>query len=334
MDDRSNYHALVCFGRFQPFHNGHLNIVHQGLDQCEHLFLVCGGIHEPRSIASPWSLTQRAGMIRSVLGSELNKRVTICGLDDVLYDDRRWAANAYRLVKTEVASTGNARIGLVGCAYERGYPALFPRWPHVGIEKTAGTDPARIRAALFEQNANDSDRYLSAVLPGPVLKACQAFRATAEYALLRDEFKAVAAFKSEWAAAPYPPVFVTVDAVVVVAGHVLLIRRGRQPGKGLWALPGGFLGPDESLRDACRRELLEETGLDLPAEAILGKPLVFDAPNRSVRGRIITHVFLFEPVVHGGDDAAEARWFALANLDRGRLFEDHYAILQRILGLP
>jgi len=70
-------------------------------------------------------------------------------------------------------------------------------------------------------------------------------------------------FQQRWSGTPYPPVFVTVHAVVVRSGHILIIKRQRSPGKGLMALPGGFIEPEEYLLDACLRKLRQETGLCL-----------------------------------------------------------------------
>ncbi len=87
-----------------------------------------------------------------------------------------------------------------------------------------------------------------------------------------------------------------------------------------------------------RREVAEETGLALDA-AVCRAVRVFDAPRRSLRGRTITHAFHFEldgdaprPRVRGGDDAAQARWFEPDAVEAQALFEDHYAILQCMLG--
>jgi bifunctional NMN adenylyltransferase/nudix hydrolase len=136
---------------------------------------------------------------------------------------------------------------------------------------------------------------------------------------------------------------VTVDGVVIHSGHVLLVERGAQPGKGQWALPGGFVRGDERLLDAVVRELREETRLKLPAPVLRGSlraQEAFDHPERSLRGRTITHAFHFEfpagdlPPVKGGDDAAKARWFPLAEL-RGmesQIYEDHFYIIERFIG--
>ncbi len=118
---------------------------------------------------------------------------------------------------------------------------------------------------------------------------------------------------------PYPRPALTVDAIVVAESvnerKILLIRRGRDPFRGMWALPGGFVDMEETLEAACLRELEEETGLKLPA---MEQFRVFDAPGRDPRHRTISVVFyaLVPDVIAvcGSDDAAEARWFPLNNL--------------------
>ena len=142
------------------------------------------------------------------------------------------------------------------------------------------------------------------------------------------------AYWASWSAAPYPPTFVTTDALVLSDGHVLLVQRGELPGRGLYALPGGFLNPNESLVQGARRELLEETGLALSAALVPAASAVFDHPDRSLRGRTITHAFLWRldhpasalPAVQGQDDAAHAVWVPVAQLQgmEDRFFDDHF----------
>jgi len=129
----------------------------------------------------------------------------------------------------------------------------------------------------------------------------------------------------------WPRAMVTVDALLFAeCGErvsVLLIRRGNEPYKGLWALPGGFLEMDEELEAGAARELFEETGI----EGIELKQMhTFGTVGRDPRGRMITIVYtatLDEEVESkAGDDAAEARWFDVKNLpelafDHGKVFE-------------
>jgi bifunctional NMN adenylyltransferase/nudix hydrolase len=123
---------------------------------------------------------------------------------------------------------------------------------------------------------------------------------------------------------------------------VLLVERANHPFRGMWALPGGFVEQNERLRDAAVRELAEETRLPIPSgelRSAIVDVAVFDDPERSVRGRTITHGFFFDlkerelPAVAGADDAAEARWFHIGSICdmETEIFEDHIYIMNRFL---
>jgi 8-oxo-dGTP diphosphatase len=133
---------------------------------------------------------------------------------------------------------------------------------------------------------------------------------------------------------PFPPgPALTVDAVITdPARGVILIRRRNAPFAGSWALPGGFVDIGETCEAACRREALEETGLDVEVVACSG---VFSAPDRDPRGHTASAVYLCRVVggeLASGDDAAEAGWFA--DLAGVPLAFDHAAILAAAGYLP
>ncbi|WP_171111968.1 MULTISPECIES: NUDIX domain-containing protein [Streptomyces] len=114
----------------------------------------------------------------------------------------------------------------------------------------------------------------------------------------------------------YEPFAVTVDLAVLTlragALHVLLVERGQEPYAGRWALPGGFVLPDESAETAARRELGEETGLSDVSGLHLEQLRTYSEPDRDPRMRVVSVAFTAllpdPPEPHGGGDAAQARW--------------------------
>lgn len=131
---------------------------------------------------------------------------------------------------------------------------------------------------------------------------------------------------------------VTAD-VVVFAQHegqtrVLLVKRANEPFKGRWGLPGGFVEIDEDLADAARRELAEETGVEVDVVRQLG---AYGTPGRDPRMRVVTVAFWTEvdPFVghQAADDAGDTRFWAVADLlaDPNLLAFDHHLILRDAL---
>ena len=120
----------------------------------------------------------------------------------------------------------------------------------------------------------------------------------------------------------------TVDAVITFPGDkVALVKRGNPPFQGMWALPGGFVERGETVADACRREIMEECGIEIELGRILG---VYSDPARDPRGHTVSVIFLASVKsgnLIGGDDAAEARLFSRAELKGLRLAFDHAKVL-------
>jgi len=141
---------------------------------------------------------------------------------------------------------------------------------------------------------------------------------------------------------PQPvPVLLAVDLVVLTIRderlHVLAVRRGIAPHRGRWALPGGFVLPDEDLVDAAERELHEETGV-AGVRVHLEQLATYGRPDRDPRERVVTvaHLALVpsagEPVA--GSDAAAAAWLAVDELltSPRKLAFDHHRILRDGVG--
>ncbi|GAA3931128.1 bifunctional nicotinamide-nucleotide adenylyltransferase/Nudix hydroxylase [Litoribacillus peritrichatus] len=344
------YDFLVFIGRFQPFHLGHLTVVNEGLKQAEQLIILCGSAHQPRSIRNPWSVEEREQMIRCSITETENKRVHIAPLMDIAYNDESWVRNVQATVNGIVTAFHGiphkpARVGLIGHSKDQSsyYLNLFPQWNSVQVANFQGLSATPIREAIFADQGKTYITENNKVLAQTVQQQLLSFVETEHYQDVKEEHEFVKKYRSAWASAPYAPTFVTVDAVVIQSGHVLMVERKARPGKGLLALPGGFVDADERLADACLRELREETRLKVPAPVLQGSikhQQVFDDPNRSARGRTITHAFYIElapnkelPKVKGGDDAKHAKWVPLAELDPAQIFEDHYFIIKELTGM-
>lgn len=342
---------LVFIGRFEPFHNGHAAVARHALARaCKLIFLV-GSADTPRTIRNPWTAAERAVMIQAALGDAAG-RLVIRPLRDRLYNEALWIADVQRTVAQAIRDdghAGDARVGLIGMDKDASsyYLREFPQWPLVDVAHVQTLSATELRRYLFEANQLETHGALMLLrgnVPAPVFDMLDAFRkSTPAFRQLVAEYQFIETYRAAWDTAPYPPTFVTTDAVVVHSGHVLLVRRRAEPGKGLWALPGGFVGQNETLLDSCLRELREETRLKLPIPVLRGSLKgreVFDHPDRSTRGRTVTHAFHFDfpagalPPVKGGDDADKARWIPMSEaLTMGpQLYEDHLHILEFFLG--
>jgi 8-oxo-dGTP diphosphatase len=126
----------------------------------------------------------------------------------------------------------------------------------------------------------------------------------------------------------------TVDAWIRDSrGRLLLVRRGRPPFRGAWALPGGFCEWGETTERCCAREAKEETGLAVSVGRVMG---VYSEPGRDPRGHTITVLYRATKTggkLTGGDDAAEARFFSPEEIRRLRIAFDHGEIIAEHLPL-
>ena len=342
LDNQANkhYHYLVFIGRFQPFHNGHKAVIEEALKRSNEVIILIGSANLPRSLRNPFSVAERTAMIKGAYSKDEAARIHCVALDDVLYNDTRWL----QYVQAGVRSvTGDLRsdIGLIGHSKDSSsyYLSLFPHWASISVPSYHNLSATPIRDSYLMGATPTSERT-----PESTRKILDQFKKTTEYQQLHEEAGFIDKYKKQWDSAPYPPTFMTADALVVQSGHILLVERRSMPGRGLWALPGGFVDPKETLFDACIRELREETRLKVPEPVLRGSrhsQHTFDDPYRSARGRTITQAFYFQlkndakglPKVKGGDDAAQAFWLPLAELDSKKMFEDHYAIIMKMVGL-
>lgn len=326
-----SFDAAVLIGRFQPFHLGHAHLLAKALELAPRVEIVLGSSFHAPNCKNPFSHLERKQMILGCLSREQQARVRFVPVRDY-YDDVRWSS----AVRAAVEDHGlkGSRIALVGHRKDPSsyYLGLFPDWNYVAAGLCGDHNATRVRTLLFEEGMSAD---LQGLVPGAVNAHLKAWMQRPAFEEMREEYLSIQSSRATYGTGP----FITLDALVCAEKHLLLIKRGHAPGKGLWAIPGGFLDAHERLLDGAKRELLEETGLDLGVLAHEYKGFqVFDHPGRSQRGRIITHAFHFElseklPVL-GSDDAAAASWVPLKDLAamEEQFFDDHFHIL-RCFGL-
>jgi bifunctional NMN adenylyltransferase/nudix hydrolase len=336
------YQKAVVIGRFQPVHVGHLSLFKKAASLADELVVVVGSSFKSRSIKNPFSHEFRSVLIQEAVKSLPSAVVlNFAYVPDSMYDDVEWVKDVQLACNAHIGA--DERVVLVGHDKDESsyYLKLFPTWDYEEALDVTGLSASELRSVYFSGDAG-ANAVLEANLPKPVFQALMQFKAMPQYSALVEEAAFIQHYKKQFAALPYPPTFQTVDAVVVQAGHVLLVKRGAAPGKGLWALPGGFVNQDERLVDACLRELKEETRLKVPVPVLKGclrGQHTFDHPDRSLRGRTFSQAFYFElnetgelPVVKGSDDAEKARWVPLAevlNFEFGsQMYEDHLDIIK------
>lgn len=347
----STHGVAVYVGRFQPFHSGHLALVRQALSLAPLCVVVIGSAHQARTPKNPFTWQERAEMVRLALAPEERARVRFLPVRDY-YDEGRWVqavrdgVAAIEAAEDPPPTRGVALVGHFKDATSE-YLRSFPGWMMVSVDRVAAADGTHLRDALFSSGAQNLDATLGALVdqaPASTLDFIRAWVALPYFEALSAEWRMLRQYKADWASAPYPPVFVTVDAVVCCAGHVLLIRRGKPPGRGLHAVPGGFIEQRETAYQSAVRELREETHLsllDMTMRQCLTSVAVFDHPDRSLRGRTITHAHHFDlgdrelPEVQADDDAQSVEWVPIERLVsmEAEFHDDHFHMLDHFLGL-
>lgn len=382
---KKEYDALVFIGRFSPLHLGHIEVIKQALNQADKVIVLIGSAFHARDARNPWTFEERKQMIVQAFSSEFMypadskfNNLIVKPLPDYPYDDNKWKASVRSVVSTSLSwSDFPPKIGLIGHNKDHTsyYLRMFPDWGSVEVDNYLGLNATDIRKDFFfnYDNFDSSPLHTSTYnllkeqmkngTLNSIIKEIRLVEAYKKqfikpdkneiinfliskgYSSVNSEILDIVSSFSDQYCTPYPPTFATVDAVVVQSGHVLLVKRKAEPGIGLWALPGGFLNPNETLLNGAIRELKEETKIKVP-ERLLKKMgenaphKTFDDPHRSTRGRTLTTAFFFDlgddnklPKVVGSDDAEKAVWVPFDKVNRQEMFEDHFAICDYFLNI-
>lgn len=333
----------VYIGRFQPFTLAHKSMVERAFKEAEKVIIIVGSDKASPSLRNPFTTDERIRMIYSVF-QDKKDRIICIPMQDSAYNFTAWIVEVQRKINAIIPA--GAFVKLIGhfkddTSY---YLKHFPQWELVSVKSLeGGLSATEIRKLLFSKwkvvkwktmVPNEVDTFISNWI----------IEEKHRYENLVSEAEYITKYKNQWKDAPYAPTFVTTDAVVFSHSHILLIKRGRNPGKGQYALPGGFLDQHETIEQGCIRELKEETKIDVAIPILknsIKKVKVFDQPWRDPRGRTITHAHKIElnlkniPEVKAADDAAEVKWVPVGQIAdmEGMFFNDHLQIIKYFLGI-
>lgn len=291
------YDLLVLIGRFQPLHNGHLEIIKDAISKTKNLLIIVGSAGEPSTVKNPWSYDVRYQILNDVVMRLMDKDQFLFIRKNRDYlDDNDWISSTKKIIKeTQLTISGytgygvgtkDIKTGIIGCDKDHStwYLKAFPDYELELIEQHSDIDATSIRKHLFNHNEIPSDKvpYNPLYLDLPNLD------------MLRKEFFYYQDYQKK-----NPPVDdqgymlpkLTADNIILRNGKILLVERKNCPGEGKLALPGGFVDPGETFKQAADRELLEEVGLKAPNHADIYFPA--DKPGRSLRGNIISMVYCY-----------------------------------------
>lgn len=338
---RKDFGTIIFIGRFQGLHNAHAEILRRAHELADRVIVVIGSANQPRTAKNPFTYGERMSMVLKTwnrFAKIENNEIVIVSAEDKPYNDVAWAVDIQKKVEPYIIEY--KRVGLIGHRKDSSsfYLDMFPQWDTIDQPLLQPIHAADIRELYFKRDG--TMEYLRGVVPKETYFFLEQFRKSEHFENILWQKEFLAKYKLQFAGFPYDITFVTADAVVIQSGNVLMTRRGPGYGQGLLALPGGFLNArkDRSMLDAAVRELYEETNVKIAEKVLRGSlraTRVFDAIDRSERGRTITHAFSFLlhdgyelPKVKGGDDAAEAFWMPIGQIERDQCFEDHYDIIE------
>lgn len=339
--------VAIYIGRFAPLHNGHNETIEYCIKNYDETVVFIGSKNKRRTLKNPFP----TDMIEDWIYTTFEKyRIKIKSINDYLYSDNKWIAQIEDYVYS-LYNKDEYEFTIVGHEKDNSsyYLKIFPTWRVELLPEFAnGISATEIRNRYFNPEKYGTKVDFSNVTSEMVLNDMIKFRETQAFRDLMEEKAYFDKEDKKFEIYPYKDTlkFNCSDAVVVCDGNVLLIERKRAPGKGTWALPGGFVNKNETYEQCAIRELFEETSLKLPEKVLKGslkRSKIFDNPKRNEGIPRITNAFYFEihpdmkngypklPKVKGTDDAVNAQWFSLADVRHMVLFDDHADIIDHFV---
>lgn len=342
------HQATVVVGRFQLPHIAHIGLIKTAIANGDRTVVLIGSAFHARTIKNCFTWTEVESMIRLCLTDEENRKTTFVPIRDY-NDNAKWFEVARKKVR-EVIGDEVKDVAVFGHFKDASsaYLSQMP-WPVEDAGCAVKIDATALRKMLFTSEfAGIALSAMEQYVPWRVIEYLKAWSVLPFLGDMKAEYEKIQREQKEYGSAyGLTADFVLEFEVEDDDTYVLLVERGRWPGKGLLAIPGGFYDPSksETLFQCALREALEETQHNiwekLLRESFVGREF-FDAPGRSVRNNIMTMAHHFKmrgkelPSIRESADPGEAfpkfvRKGDLASLEN-RFFDDHFGILHKMIG--
>ena len=313
----------LLIGRFSPIHAGHRDLIRKASAQSDQLFILIGSANSARTIKTPFTYKERKEEVIKFLSHECIKNVSIYPINDVKYNDTAWISSITHIVDSH--KEDDTKVTLFGHHKDdTQYLKWFPQYKLKCFDTVYSVSSTEIREQWFKRNPHVFEQSVV------------------------DDWNYFENEKKLFSNYPFPDTlsFNCGDSILECAGHILLIQRGRSPGKGTWALPGGFKNRDETFVDCALRELIEETNIKVPEKVLRGSIVntkLFDSPARGCGIPRVTQCVHIKvnpnpdgtlPKANGGDDASTANWFPIYDIMNNiELYDDHLSIISSMCGV-
>ena len=365
----------IVIGRFQPFHNAHKELIQTALDQSDIVVVFVGSGDKHRSHKNPFRFKEISSMIVGEFKEEIEEnKLRLISLPDFISNDLIWAnqiENYINSLKMNLINNNDfnkpVEIHCTVFGHDKDdssfYLKLFDDYNLVHIDNLYNNLSSTDIRNFLKESLHFDNFYQAFKDKLPKSTLWLINKNYIKYKkIIEDDINYLNKQRELFIDYPYPETlnFITTDVLVVLCkdpggminenDEVLLIKRKFHPGKGAYALPGGFLNTDETPFQGAIREFKEEVGVDLIKENyFITSNMMFlaDHPKRSLYGRRLSFVYYlkikglknikdFKSKIKAGDDAKEVKFLSLKKAlkpgNKGQykaFFDDHRELIVR-----
>ena len=348
--------TAVILGNFAPLHNDHIKLFEYCKHNFDNVLVLIPGYNKRNTLKNPFDFGIKQKWIQSI-NSQMNVQMSVIPINDYMYNDVKWIIQIKTI--TELLYKGSSEFTFLHTNPSKTdkYKKLFSSIPNVLNWKVSlfncekNIISSDIRKSIFEiynksatiSQSDIVEQNIINKVPKIVCEDIKNYINSDNFCNLMEEKLYFENEDKKFKNYPYKDTlkFNCSDAVVVCNNHILLIQRKNNPGKNVWALPGGFVNRDETYKQAAIRELYEETHIQIlksRLEEYYVDNFILDNPKRNIGIPKISNAFYFQipfenglPNVNPLDDALNVKWIPLSKISSMKLFDDHSDIIDYFL---